>query len=162
MNSTMWSYFFVMVGILGIVLINIFSDILIANEQDYFLLKETTEAAMIDSVDMAAFSQGLDKNDTYDEDLIKCEKGISGTLRIQQDKFIESFLMRFSNAISLRKTYEISIMDIQECPPKVTVAIKAKDKYSFIEFFRVSYDSGEQIVNKLTGILETRPFEEYK
>ena len=35
------------------------------------------------------------------------------------------------------------------------------DKYSFIEFFRVSYDSGEQIVSRLTGILETQPWPDY-
>ena len=56
--------------------------------------------------------------------------------------------------------YDINIVDISECPPKVSIAIKAKDKYSFIEFFRVSYDSGEQVVSRITGILERKAWEE--
>ena len=160
MNSTMWSYFFVMAGILGIVLINIFSDILIANEQDYFILKEATEAAMIDAVDPDTYSYGLTK-EKFKSEYNHCpmEKA-PGTIRIDKDKFVESFLIRFTNAINLKKTYDVSIIDISECPPKVTISVKAKDKYSFIEFFRVSYDSGEQVVSRLTGILENKPWEE--
>ena len=59
MNSTMWTYFFMVVGILGIVLMNLFSDLMIQNEQDSFLLKEITEAAMIDSFDRIGFRVGL-------------------------------------------------------------------------------------------------------
>jgi len=152
MNSTMWSYFFVMAGILGIVLINIFSDILIANEQDYFILKETTEAAMIDAVDLDVYSHGL-TGEKYNSELNHCPVYKEpGTIRIDKEKFVESFLIRFTNAVTLKKTYDINIVDISECPPKVSVAIKAKDKYSFIEFFRVSYDSGEQVVSKVTAI----------
>lgn len=160
MNSTMWSYFFVMAGILGIVLINIFSDILIANEQDYFILKEATEAAMVESVDPDTFSYGL-TDEKYRSEYNHCPvKDVPGTIRIDKDKFVESFLIRFTNSITLKKTYDINIVDISECPPKVSIAIKAKDKYSFIEFFRVSYDSGEQVVSRITGILEKKPWEE--
>ena len=158
MNSTMWSYFFVMVGILGIVLINIFSDILIANEQDYFLLKEATEAAMIESFDRDTYSYGLN-DEKYERAENHCPvKYVPGTIRIDKEKFIENFLIRFANSITLKKTYDINIIDISECPPKVSVSIKAKDKYSFIEFFRVTYDSGEQVINRLTGIFETKPW----
>ena len=40
MNSSMWMYFFMVMGILGIVLINIFGHVVISNEQNYYLLKE--------------------------------------------------------------------------------------------------------------------------
>ena len=39
MNSTMWTYFFMVIGILGIVVINLFTNTMITNEQDDFLLK---------------------------------------------------------------------------------------------------------------------------
>ena len=54
MNSTMWTYFFMVIGILGIVVINLFTNTMITNEQDDFLLKEVTEAAMIDAFDYEA------------------------------------------------------------------------------------------------------------
>jgi len=159
MNSTMWTYFFMVVGILGIVLINIFSDILIANEQDYFILKEATEAAMIDSIDLNAYRVGIGYDGVLpDNDLgvsIHCPVGEEKTLRIKQEKFMESFLLRFSKAAGMKKTYTITVHEIDECPPKVSITITAKDKYSFLQFFKINYNSDETIVNRITGILET-------
>ncbi len=145
------------VGILGIVLINIFSDLLIANEQDYFILKEATEAAMIDAVDYKAYREGLGYDGvTHDSnpDLIKMETEGLPTVRIREEKFVESFLMRFSKAAGMKKTYTVTIHDIDECPPKVSITITAKDKFSFLQFFRVNYDSDSLVVNKITAILE--------
>ena len=153
----MWTYFFMVVGILGIVLINIFSDLLIANEQDYFILKEATEAAMIDAVDYKAYREGLGYDGvTYDNnpDLIKMKTEGLPTVRIREEKFVESFLMRFSKAAGMKKTYTVTIHDIDECPPKVSITITAKDKFSFLQFFRVNYDSDSLVVNKITAILE--------
>jgi hypothetical protein len=153
----MWTYFFMVVGILGIVLINIFSDLLIANEQDYFILKEATEAAMIDAVDYKAYREGLGYDGvTHDSnpDLIKMETEGLPTVRIREEKFVESFLMRFSKAAGMKKTYTVTIHDIDECPPKVSITITAKDKFSFLQFFRVNYDSDSLVVNKITAILE--------
>ena len=157
MNSTMWSYFFVMAGILGIVLINIFSNVLITNEQNYILLKETTEAAMMDAVDVQAYMEGLghDYVDS-DSDAVDCKAGVSGTVRIQQEKFVESFLRRFASNVSLSKAYKITFHTIQECPPKVSVSITSKQDLPFLEFFRVNYDvdNNSKLVSKITGILE--------
>jgi len=157
MNSTMWTYFFMIVGILGIVLINIFSDLLIANEQDYFILKEVTEAAMIDAIDYKAYREGLGYDGvTHDTnpDLIKMETDGLPTVRIREEKFVESFLMRFSKAAGMKKIYTVTIHDIDECPPKVSITITARDKFSFLQFFKVKYDSDSLVVNKITGILE--------
>ena len=159
MNSTMWTYFFMVVGILGIVLINAFSDLLIANEQDYYILKEATEAAMIDSIDQQAYRDGLGHEEIVvgatSEDVMHCETpNVPGTIRIREEKFVESFLMRFSKAAGMKKTYTVTIHDIDECPPKVSITITAKDKFSFLQFFRVNYDSDSLVVNKITAILE--------
>ena len=91
MNSTMWTYFFMVVGILGIVLINAFSDLLIANEQDYYILKEATEAAIIDAIDQQAYRDGLGHEDitTGSEDVMHCETpNVPGTIRIIEEKFV--------------------------------------------------------------------------
>ena len=106
MNSTMWTYFFMVVGILGIVLINLFSDTLMSNEQNYMILKETTEAAMLDSIDWEGYTNGLwrDNITRYtDPDSMHCgtEKG---QYRILKEKFVESFVRRFASQASLART----------------------------------------------------------
>ena len=157
MNSTMWTYFFMVIGILGIVMINIFSDMLIANEQDYFILKEATEAAMMDSIDYNAYYYGIGYDGVTPDNstAMHCKEGETKQFRIKQEKFMESFLLRFSKAAGMKKTYTITVHEIDECPPKVSITVSAKDKFSFLQFFRVSYDSDEQIVNRITSILET-------
>ncbi len=160
MNESLWMYFFSVMGILGIVLINIFSNVLINNEQNYYLLKEITEAAMYDSVDLTAYRIGVGKDNdgvTRDNDptSMHCMEGIPGTVRIIREKFVESFTRRFAESANLNRHYRIIIHDIDECPPKVSISIIATERFSFVQFFNVQYDSGPSIVNNITGILET-------
>ena len=161
MNSTMWTYFFMIVGILGIVMINLFSNTLITNEQDDFLLKEVTEAAMWDAFDYEAYRVGIGYDGVThetDPDSMHCEvEGLPGTIRIKKEKFVQSFMMRFSNSISMTKWYKVSIDDIDECPPKVAITVTAVDKYSFLQFFRINYEGNQEIVNSIVGIFETKP-----
>ena len=42
-------------GLCGIVIIILFQRITTNNEQDYYLLREVTEAAMLDSIDLAYY-----------------------------------------------------------------------------------------------------------
>ena len=160
MNSTMWTYFFMVIGILGIVMINLFSDMMMTNEQNYLLLKETTEAAMYDAIDWEGYSRGLgrDKVTRYtDPSSMHC--GVEkGQYRINKDKFVESFVRRFAEQASLSKSYKITFNDIDECPPKVSITITAQETYPFIEFFKVQYQtSGDDIVNSISAILEDKP-----
>ena len=46
MKVSFWGILFVILGILGIVMINFFGNLTVSNEQNYYLLKEITEAAM--------------------------------------------------------------------------------------------------------------------
>ena len=164
MKESIWTYFFMIIGILGIVLINIFGNILISNEQNYYLLKEVTEAAMYDARDWKAYRQGVGwdgvTNDT-DPESMHCEAGIPGTVRIIKEKFVESFVRRFAESAKLNRKYRIVIHDIDECPPKVSVSLIATERFSFLRFFDVNYESGEDITNSLTGILETTTPDEY-
>ncbi len=164
MKESIWTYFFMIIGILGIVLINIFGNILISNEQNYYLLKEVTEAAMYDARDWKAYRQGVGwdgvTSDT-DPESMHCEAGIPGTVRIIKEKFVESFVRRFAESAKLNRKYRIVIHDIDECPPKVSVSLIATERFSFLRFFDVNYESGEDITNSLTGILETTTPDEY-
>ena len=128
MNSSMWMYFFMVMGILGIVLINIFGNVIMSNEQNYYLLKEVTEAAMMDAVDLKAYRDGVGWDGVTEEtdpESMHCMEGIPGTVRIIEEKFVESFIRRFASSAQLNRNYKIIINDIDECPPKVTVTLVA-------------------------------------
>ena len=164
MNSSMWMYFFMVMGLLGIVLINIFGHVVISNEQNYYLLKEISEAAMVDAVDLKAYRDGVGWDgvtEDTDPESMHCLEGIPGTVRIVKEKFVESFVRRFANSADLSRKYKIIINDIDECPPKVTVTLVSTEKFSFLSFFKVEYDTDENIVNVLTGILENRTPDAY-
>lgn len=165
MKESIWAYFFMIMGILGIVLINIFGNILMSNEQNYYLLKETTKAAMYDSIDFKGYREGLGWDgvtSATDPESMHCEAGIPGTLRIIKEKFVESFVRRFAENAKLNRKYRIVIHDIDECPPKVSVSLIATERFSFLRFFNVTYNSGQDITNSLTGILETTTPDQYK
>ena len=59
MKVAMWAVFIFMMGIVGVVLINIFGNITTTNQQDYTLIKNTVEASMYDSIDMASYRAGF-------------------------------------------------------------------------------------------------------
>ena len=160
MKESIWMYFFMVMGILGIVLINIFSNVIISNEQNYYLLKEITEAAMYDAIDLTAIRIGVgEDNDGVtretDPTSMHCREGVPGTIRIVKEKFVESFARRFAASADLNRHYRIIFHDIDECPPKVTISLIVTERYSFVEFFNVNYDSGASITNGITGIIET-------
>ncbi len=131
MQESFWGAFVVGLGIVAIVLVYIFQSLTNSNEHNYNLLKETTEAAMIDAVDLAAYRK--------DE-----------VIRIDREKFVENFVRRFAENASLSNTYVIKIFDVNETPPKVTLEISSTDRGStgkeVVEF---------DIVNRISAILET-------
>ncbi len=169
MKESMWMYLFMIIGILGIVLINIFGNILINNEQNYYLLKEITEAAMIDSIDLKAYREGVSvEGEDYNMDpqSMHCELGLPGTYRIIEEKFVESFVRRFSESAKLNRKYRIVIYDIDECPPKVSLSLISTERFSFLSFFNVHYESDEdaqqKIINSVSGILESKTPDVYE
>ena len=158
MQSGIWGYLFLFIGLFGLALINLFGSIIISNEQNYYLLKEITEAAMLDAVDLKAYREGLGwdgvTEDTYPED-VHCLSSVPGTVRIIKQKFVESFVMRFADNVHLSKNYRIIIRDIDECPPKVSVTIESKER-SLLPNVSSNYKSEQNVVNTITGILENR------
>ena len=163
MNSSMWSYFFILMGIFGIVIISLFSHILLSNEQNYFVLKEVTEGAMHDAIDWKGYSKGLGWDGITldsDPDSMHCSEA-KGQYRILKEKFVESFLRRFAETVGLSKQYTITFYDIDECPPKVTVSVASREDFSLLQFFQVSHESsGEDVKESISAILESKPYEE--
>ena len=131
MKESYWGYFLILLGIFVIVIMMLVNNVTTTNTQDYYLLKEVTQAAMLDSVDYAHYRK-------YDE------------LRIVKEKFIENFLRRISESVNISDTYTFDFYDIYECPPKVSVKVTTKSGSFNIGGNASSFD----IVNKIDAILE--------
>lgn len=130
MKESLWAVFIVGIGIVSITFVYFFQSMTNTDEHNYHLLKETTEAAMYDAFDLAAYRK--------DE-----------TVRIDREKFVENFVRRFSENASLARTYEVKIYDVNEEPPKVSLQV------SSVEQARVTEVMDFDIVNRLDAILET-------
>ena len=162
MKESMWMYMFATLGIIGLILINMFGQIVVSNEQNYYLLKELTEASMYDSIDLRAYREGIgyDGVSIYsDPESMHCLPYVPGTVRIIKEKFVESFMRRFAENADLNRNYRIVIHDIDECPPKVSVSLIATQRFDFVTFFNIDFGNGDtagsaDIVNSITGILE--------
>lgn len=155
---------FAVLGIVGLVLINLFGQIVVSNEQNYYLLKEITEAAMYDAVDLTAYRQGVGYDGVTmetDPESMHCMSYQPGTIRIIREKFVENFTRRFAENAELNRNYRIVIHDLDECPPKVSVSLISTQNFDFASFFDINFKSGEStdsadIVNTITGILESK------
>lgn len=130
MKESFWGVFVIMLGVVSIAFIYFFQTYTNTDEQNYILLKEITEAAMYDAVDLASYRS-------------------TGTVRIDREKFVENFLRRFSESVTLGNTYVIEIYDINETPPKVSLKVSTKLQ-SNVTSELMDFD----IVNRLDAILE--------
>lgn len=183
----MWAVFIFIMGIIGIVLINIFGNITTTNQQDYTLLRNTVEAAMEDAIDKASYRGGfylcmkseIPKNSAgqlqfkskseYDivlnhnvnktqleKNYYKCDF-LVGEIKINKDVFVESFLRRFTNNINNNKSYEVTIQDVIEYPPKVSVRVDTYDTYNSQESRTYDFYEGDfNIRNQIDSILEEK------
>lgn len=158
----MWGILFLALGITGIVLINIFGEITIKNEQNYYSLKEVTKAAMEDAVDEYALINGIGYDgvtQTAYPEYMHCDEGVPGTVRIIKERFVELFILKFAESVNMNNDYEIVFNDIDECPPKVTVTVTSTQNFSMIQ--RVFGLGGSReveeadIENIIHGVLET-------
>ena len=130
MKESFWGVMIVMLGVISLAFIYFFQTVSATDEQNYALLKEVTEAAMYDAVDWAEYRA-------------------SGNVRINREKFVENFVRRFAESVSLGNVYQIDIYDVSETPPKVSLKVSAKLN-SNVTGEIIEFD----IVNKLDAILE--------
>lgn len=131
MNKAYLTVGIIILSILTLAAINLINNYSTGNELDYYLLKETTQAAMMDAIDTSYYS----------------ERGI---FRIDKEKFVENFVLRFASNVDNSREYDIKIYDINEVPPKVTIQIDSMNS-------SLSPDgkSNVNISTRLEAILET-------
>lgn len=130
MNKAMLLVGIIILAMFTFGVINIASSYQTGNELDYYLLKETTEAAMVDAIDIGYYRLS------------------GGLYRMDKEKFAESFVRRFAQNVSNNRNYDIKFYDINETPPKVTIKVDSSTSASF---------SGDNlnISNKISSVMET-------
>ncbi len=137
----MWGYAVMVLGLLAIGIIWFFANATRTDEHNFNLLKETVEAAMADAVDLAAYRA-------------------DGTVRIEEEKFIENFIRRFSENADLSNTYVVEVYDVIEVPPKVSIRVSSIKSQNFSlpnsQNPDVSQTFDFDIVNNIDEILETK------
>lgn len=121
----------IILSILTLATINLINNYSTGNELDYYLLKETTQAAMMDSIDAAYYT----------------ERGVH---RIDKEKFVENFVLRFAANVDNSREYDIRFYDINEVPPKVTIQVDSMNNS-----LTPDGESNVNIRTRIEGILET-------
>lgn len=130
MKESIWGWAIVVIGIVSIFFVYFFQNITNTDEHNYNLLKDVTEAAMLDAVDKSAY--------------------IQNELRINREKFVESFVRRFAESATLSRTYVIKIYDVSELPAKVSLEVSSAEKGNVTGSEILEFD----ISNRLDAILE--------
>lgn len=131
MKESIWGWAIVVIGIASIFFVYFFQNITNTDEHNYNLLKDVTEAAMLDAVDQASISRGY--------------------LYMDSEKFVENFVRRFAESATLSRTYVIKIYDISEMPAKVSLEVSSTEKGNVTGGEILEFD----ISNRLDAILET-------
>jgi hypothetical protein len=128
----------IIMGLFGLLIILLFNEITISNEQDYYTLKEATEAAMVDAIDVAYYR-------------------LTGEIKMSKEKFVENFTRRFTETSTFGQgNYGIEFYQIIEYPAKVSLRIVDKtNTYNIYNTYSVDIDATEAtIVNELSAILD--------
>ena len=121
----------------GILVILLFNEITVSNEQDYYTLKDATEAAMIEAVDVAYYR-------------------LTGEIKISQEKFVENFTRRFTQTSTFGQgNYSVDFYQITEYPAKVSLRIvDDTNSYNIYTFTANDEATQARIVNQLSAILD--------
>ena len=128
----------IVMGLFGLLIIILFSEITVSNEQDYYTLKDATEAAMIESIDIAYYR-------------------LTGEIKMSQEKFVENFIRRFTETSTFGQgNYSIEFYQISEYPVKVSLRIVDSTKsYNIYNTYSVDIDATQiNVVNELSAILD--------
>lgn len=131
MKESFWSILIIMLGVVSVAFIYFFQTVTSTDEHNYTIMKEVTEAAMWDAVDWTEYRA-------------------TGNIRINREKFVENFMRRFAESVSLGNVYQIDIYDVSEYPPKVSLKVSSKLNSNVTDEI-IEFD----IVNKIDAILET-------
>lgn len=132
----------IVMGLFGLLIIILFNEITVSNEQDYYNLKDAAEAAMYESVDISYYR-------------------LTGKIKISQEKFVENFTRRFTETSTFGQgNYGIIFYELSEIPAKVSLrVVDLTNEYNIYNSFNggeVDIDATQiTVVNELSAILES-------
>ena len=129
----MWGVFIIGVAAVGIAIILLVQNITNTDQNTLTIVREVTEAAMYDAVDLGAYRR-------------------DGVIKIDREKFVENFVRRFAETAS-SATYKIEIYDVNEVPPKVSIQVT-----NVVTGSTGGKQESFQITQRLDAILES-PYE---
>ncbi len=131
MKESVWAWWFIVLGLIIIGVVILVTDMTTTSEQNYHMIKEISEASMMEAVDYAYYRK-------------------YGDLRINHEKFMENFIRRYSDVVTINKTSTISFYNSYESPPKITVEVKTRSTQIIISYSNTDFE----ITNRLDAILE--------
>ena len=137
MKESLWGYLILILGVIVTTVMLLVSRVTTHAEEDYYLARETMQAALLDSIDYAAYRS-------------------TGRIIISKSKFIEIYVRRFAESVTNSQDYQIDFYDIYEEPPKASVRIRTTSGEASVNNNSTSFS----VDTLITGILETN-FEQY-
>ena len=144
MKESYWGYWLIILGIFIVVVMMLTNDATTTNTQDYYQLKEVANSALYDSIDYSYYTQ-------------------TRQIRILKEVFVENFIRRFAETVSVTDSYDISFYDLYESPPKVSVKVATKTA-GFIVGRDTETSTGKEnavtdldVVNSIDLIIEFNP-----
>ena len=133
MKESLWGYWLILLGIVIVTVMILLQNYTTTEQQDYYLAREVTYAAMYDAIDYGYYKK-------------------NGELKIIKEKFVENYIRRFAESATLNKNYKINFYSIYETPPAVSIEIKTNTG----EFLVGNENINAGIVTRLTAILEVK------
>ena len=127
MQSSYWGYWLVVMGVAIVGLMISVQGITTTTTQDYYSLKEITEASMLEAVDYGYYRD-------YNE------------VKMNKEKFMEVFI-RMLAEVTGNDTYEINFYALYEAPPKVSVEVKSNSGTNFVS-------SGYDVTSRIDAIIQ--------
>lgn len=113
MQSSYWGYWLVVMGVAIVGLMISVNGITTTTTQDYYSVREVTEASMLEAVDYAYYRD-------YNE------------VKMNKEKFMEVFVRMLAETMGATDTYQINFYEMFEAPPKVSVEIKSHSGTNFV------------------------------
>ena len=131
MKETYWGYWLVVLGAFIVIIMLLIQNVTSNNTFDSYTVKQITEASLVDAVDYAYYRE-------------------YGELRINKEKFIESFWLRFAEVASVNTKYKVLITGVYEAPPKASVEINSSTNTYIIASSSETFD----MTSRVDAILE--------
>ena len=129
----MWGYLLIFMGIFIVVVMFFVYNYSTANENDYYIVREAAEAAMLESIDKGKYYWNSE-------------------VSINKEKFVENFIRRFGEITNINRSYKIEFFDIRENPPKVSIRVTTSTgEHSF-----KNDTANAPVITTLDAILESK------